>query len=75
MITIETKSKDKTTGLEIVLACCDYNQASKFLARENADRKFGQFLGATGTKQKAVIVFEKARFVYEAERGVLLRGE
>lgn len=68
-------TKDKQTGLEIVLACCTYNSACAYLDRENADGKYGNFLGAVGTVNQSEIVYEKARFLFEAERGILLRKE
>ena len=72
---LDRPTLDKQTGLEIVLACCTYNSACAYLDKVNADGKYGNFLGAAGTAHKAEIVYENARFLFEAERGVLLRKE
>ena len=72
---LDRPTLDKQTGLEIVLACCTYNSACAYLDKVNADNHYGNFVGAMGNANEAEIVYEKARFLFEAERGILLRKE
>lgn len=66
---------DNITNLIMVLSDCSYNNACSFLESENANNKFGQFLTATNrTLYLTEIRYEKANFIYDEVRGVLLRS-
>ena len=65
---------DKITGAEMILYDCSFNAACMFLERENTDNRFGAYKGTEGTSlYVSKIVFEKALFLYDEERGVLMR--
>ena len=65
---------DKVTGAEMLLYDCSFNAACMFLERENADGRFGKYKGTEfGTIYVTKIVFEEALFLYDEERGVLMR--
>ena len=76
MTKFSTLCIDKETGMEMIICCCTYNEACMFLESENADNRFGRLVGACseGTRYTQ-IVFEEAQFVYDEDRGVLLRKE
>lgn len=68
---------DKETNLEIVASDCSFNESCIFLETENADERFGNFVGAKGmlgvSHNRTEIKFEKAEFLYDETRGLLLR--
>lgn len=67
---------DSITGAEMILYDCSFNSACAFLERENKDNRFGKYKG-TWCLSSAVskLVFEKAVFLYDEERGCLMRKE
>lgn len=67
---------DKVTGAEMVLYDCSFNAACMFLEAENADGRFGKYKGTEcASRYVTKIVFEEALFLYDEERGVLMRKE
>lgn len=65
---------DNISKKEMILSKCNYDNACKFLEKENKDKKFGRFLSATNrTMFLAEIRYEKANFVYDGVREMLLR--
>ena len=67
---------DKVTGAEMILYDCSFNAACMFLEMENSDNRFGAYKGTEcGSKYVCKLVFEKALFLYDEERGVLMRKE
>lgn len=66
---------DNITKMEMVLSECSYNNACMFLESENRDNRFGHFKSATNrTMYITEIRFEKACFLHDDIRGVLLRA-
>lgn len=71
-----TLCKDVITGAEMVLCECSFNQACAYLEGLNADNKFGKYKGTeVGSKNVCKLVFEKSTFLYDEERGYLMRKE
>ena len=72
----ETLCVDKETGMEMLVGCCSFKEACKLLEDENRDGKFGNLVSIAGmlgsTHGKTEIKFEKAEFLYDKERGLLL---
>lgn len=65
---------DNITGCEMILYDCSFNQACAFLERENADNKLGKYKGCEcASRVVTKIVFENATFLYDKERGLLMR--
>ena len=64
---------DNVTKMEMVLSECSFNEACMFLEKENKDNRFGNFVSAKGKLTKTEIIYEKANFLYDEERGYLLR--
>lgn len=65
--------KDSVTNLEMVASECTFNESCIFLEKENTDNRFGRFLSAIGKNETTEIMYEKARFLYDEKRGLLLR--
>ena len=66
---------DIVTKMEMILSDCNYKNACKFLEKENEDNRFGHFLTAKGrTLFITEIKYEKANFIHDGVRGVLLRS-
>ena len=65
---------DKKTGMEMVLSEVSYNAACMFLETENSDNRFGQFKSILMSGSMTKIKFEKASFLYDEVRGLLLRN-
>ena len=67
---------DPITEAEMILYDCSFNAACAFLERENTDNRFGKYKGCEcGSRVVTKIVFEKALFLYDEERGCLMRKE
>lgn len=65
---------DSITKAEMILSECSFNQACMFLEIENRDNRFGKYKGTEcGSKNVTKLVFEKALFLYDEERGYLMR--
>lgn len=65
---------DTVTKMEMVLSNCNYNHACMFLEKENTDKRFGHFKSATNrTMFLTEIRYEKANFIHDGVRGILLR--
>lgn len=65
---------DDITKKEMILSKCNFKNACKFLEKENGDKKFGHFLSATNkTMFLTEIRYEKANFIYDGVREILLR--
>ena len=76
MMMFTTTCVDKVTGAEMILYDCSYNAACMFLERENKDNRFGKFKGTWDISSVlSKLVFEKAVFLYDEERGCLMRKE
>ena len=75
----ETLCVDKETEMEMIAGCCSFKEVCKFLDEENANGKFGNLVGVKGmlnsTYDKTEIKFEKASFLYDKERGLLLKSK
>lgn len=66
---------DSITKMEMILSDCNYNNACIFLEKENIDNRFGHFMTTTNrTLFLTEIRYEKANFIYDDVRGVLLRN-
>lgn len=64
--------KDKTTGYEMVLSECSFNQACSFL--ESKRSELGKYLGTFFVSiNVSKLKFEKATFLYDEERGLLMK--
>lgn len=67
---------DNTTKMEMVLSECSYNEACAYLGTIQGKYNFGNLktckVVSTGLTK---IIFERAAFVYDEERGYLLRKE
>lgn len=71
-----TLCKDIITGNEMILSECSFNEACWFLESENADGRFGTYKGTEcASLHVHKLVFEKALFLYDEERGYLMRKE
>ena len=67
---------DTITGAEMIAYDCSFNAACMFLERENTDGKFGAYKGTESVSiPVSKIIFEKAVFLYDEERGCLMRKE
>ena len=65
---------DNITNMEMILYQCSFNEACLFLEEENADGRFGEYKGMEAvTLHVDRFRFEKAVFLYDEERGLLLR--
>lgn len=65
---------DSITKMEMILSDCNYKNACKFLEKENKYNQFGHFLAARKrTMFLAEIRYEKANFIHDGVREVLLR--
>ena len=64
---------DNVTKMEMVLSECSFNEACMFLETENKDKRFGGFVGVKGKLTMFEIIYEKANFLYDEDRGYLLR--
>lgn len=65
---------DKVTGAEMILYDCSFNAACMFLEGENADNHLGKYKGTEFVSiYVSKLVFENATFLYDEERGVLMR--
>ena len=65
---------DSITKAEMVLSECSFNQACAYLEGLNANKKFGEYKGTEcGSPTVCKLVFEKALFLYDEERGYLMR--
>ena len=65
---------DNLTKMEMLLSECSFNEACMFLETENADDRFGKYKGMeVCTLHVHKLIFEKAVFLYDEERGLLLR--
>ena len=73
MIKFAVLCKDNVTNLEMVASECTFNESCIFLERENANNRFGRFLSARGKNEITEIIYEKASFLYDEKRGLLLR--
>ena len=75
----ETLCIDRETGMEMVAGCLSFKEVCKLLDEENADGKFGNLVGVRGmlnsTHDKTEIKFEQAIFLYDKERGLLLKSK
>ena len=76
MIRFSTVCIDNITKGEMILADCSFNEACMFLKRENEDNRFGKYKGTEHvTLNVCKLVFEKATFLHDEERGCLIRKE
>lgn len=67
---------DKATGAEMILYDCSYNAACMFLEGENRNNCFGEYKGTENSSLYVTkILYENATFLYDEERGVLMRRE
>lgn len=67
---------DSITGARMVLSECSFNAACMFLEGLNFDNKLGEYKGTEcASRYVSKIVFEKAVFLYDEERGYLMRKE
>lgn len=74
MIKFTASCIDNITKAEMVLSECSFNQACAFLEGENMDNHFGKYKGTeVGSSHVCKLVFEKATFLYDEERGYLMR--
>ena len=65
---------DSITGCEMILTDCSFNQACSFLERENTDNKLGEYKGCEcASRYVTKLIFENATFLYDEERGLLMR--
>ena len=65
---------DNLTGAVMVLYDCSFNAACMFLERENKDNRFGSYKETEClSRYVSKIVFERATFLYDEERGCLMR--
>lgn len=68
--------RDSVTGHTMILSDCSFNAACMFLERENANNILGKYKGTEcGSRNVTKLVFEKALFLYDEERGLLMRVE
>lgn len=66
--------KDSVTGCTMVLCECSFNAACMFLEGLNFDNKLGEYIGTEcASRYVSKIVFENATFLYDEERGYLMR--
>lgn len=66
---------DDITKKELVYSECGFNEVCMQLEKENADNKFGHFVSVISrTMYLTEIKFEKACFLHDDIRGVLLRA-
>lgn len=68
---------DIVTRMQMVLSECSFNAACMFLDMENADKKFGELIDVKSLgllEGKTEIKFEKSRFIYDENRGYLLKA-
>lgn len=74
MIRFSTVCIDKVTKGEMIAAQCSFNEACMFLEKENSDGRFGKYKGTEcGSQHVCKLVFENALFLYDEERGCLIR--
>ena len=67
---------DNQTKKEIILMGCSFNNACHFLENENKDSRFGKYKGTEFVAINAnKIRFEKACFLHDEARGLLMREE
>ena len=65
---------DSISKMEMILSECNLDKVSMFLEKENKDNRFGHFKSATNrTLFLTEIIYEKANFIYDDVRNVLLR--
>ena len=66
---------DNETGMEMILWGCTYNEACMFLEVENSDHRFGNLIETESVSMyETKIIYERAEFLYDEERGILMRG-
>ena len=67
---------DNITKMELVLCECSYNKACSYLASIQGKYNFGNLKTCTVISTGLTeIIFERATFIYDEERGYLLRKE
>ena len=65
---------DNITKAEMVLSECSFNEACMFLEMESTDGKLGAYKGTEYVGcNVSKLSFEKAVFLYDEERGLLLK--
>lgn len=65
---------DKLTKAEMILYDCSFNAACMFLEMENISNRFGAYKGTEFVSLYVCkLIFENAVFLYDEERGLLLR--
>lgn len=65
---------DNISKMEMILSECNLDKVSTFLEKENIDNRFGHFVSAKGrTMFLTEIRYEKANFIHDGVRGILLR--
>lgn len=65
---------DSITGAEMVLSDCSFNEACMYLETGNEVGKFGAYKGTECvSRYVSKIVFEKTTFLYDEERGYLMK--
>ena len=68
MNTTTTMSK-----LEPVTSNCTFSEACIFIEKNNTNNAFGHFLRAVGKNKLTRIMYEKASFIYDEKRNLLLK--
>lgn len=61
------------TKLEPVTSGCTFSEACIFIESNNTNNTYGHFLRAIGKNKLTRIMYEKASFIYDEKRNLLLK--